>query len=212
MSQPLPAAEFARLWGAESLVRLPAGVALPPGAAGDFLTQAGLPALVSCFEDESESKITFCRLAAGLATLAGEPSVGPPTPIDRAAFYVLGDEFFCNGSAWWCLHREHGYVARIDIGLREPVALVNTGVAELASSLFAAVCWSEHCTRTETDWVKEVDRLQQILKLIDAAAFGYTNNFWQAYLLYIAGENPARSGFVKRSLQEGQQALAAGPW
>src|SRR5262249_34408353 len=83
------------------LVRLPpsASAAIPHDSR-EFLVRAGLPALVRLFPGSTDGVITFSRLAAGLSPVLGEKTVGPPLTSEWSAYWIVGDEFFCNGAAW----------------------------------------------------------------------------------------------------------------
>jgi hypothetical protein len=211
---PLTPEEFERAWGADALVRLPAeSAAAPiPSDARDFLVRAGLPALVRYSYGSADGKITFCRLAPSLHTALGEPTVGPPLPIDRAAYRILGHEFFCNGAAWWCAHERTGQVDRIDIELNPPIEFASSSVAHLASAVLAAVRWSARCDRSVGEWRAEVDRLRRELTELDPAGMGSDRNFWPAYLDVIRDEEPHTVGFERGSRPDGEWALQEGPW
>src|SRR5262249_39626942 len=103
---------FARAWGADALVQLPtASVTAPiPRNARDFTGRAGLPALIRYFGGPTDGLITFCRLASGLSPVLGEQIVGPPLPPEWSVYWIMGDEFFCNGATWWCIHERTGQV------------------------------------------------------------------------------------------------------
>jgi hypothetical protein len=120
---PLSPDEFARAWGDNALVRLPPGAAAIgiPKSSRDFLKRAGLPALVHYFLGSTDAKMTFLRLKDGLTPVSEEKTVGPPLPRTWSSYWILGDEFFCNGSAWWCVCESSGHVCRVDIELSEPV-------------------------------------------------------------------------------------------
>jgi hypothetical protein len=206
--------EFARAWGADALVRPPAA-SVPGSIPSDgraFLVNAGLPALIRCFGGSTESKITFCRLASGLSPLLAERTVGPPLPREWARYWVLGDEFFCNGGTWWCLQEGTGRVDRIDIELAEPVEFANTSAAHFASAVLAALVWSRRVSRSAEGWPSEVNRFERELALIDPAGMESRRNFWPVYLDSVREEGPRLGAFEKGSRSEGEQALQAGPW
>jgi SUKH-4 immunity protein len=206
--------DFARAWGANALVRPPAA-SVPeaiPSDARAFLVRAGLPALIRCFGGSSECKITFCRLASGPSPVLAEQTVGPPLPREWSVYWVLGDEFFCNGAAWWCIHERTGQVERIDIELAEPIEFANNSVAHFASAVLAALVWSSRPDRSAAEWPSEVNRLTRQLAVLDPASMESGRNFWPVYLDYIREEGPQRRAVERGSLSEGERALQAGPW
>ena len=206
--------EFASAWGADALVRLPSplGTAPIPSDARQFLVQAGLPALIRYFSGSTGGKITFCRLAVGLSPVLGEKTVGPPLPSEWSAYWILGDEFFCNGSAWWCVHERTGRVDRIDIELDRPIEFANSSVAHFASAVLAASSWSDGPGRAAAEWPSEVDRFRRELAALDEASMESDRNFWPVYLNFIRDEGPHLGAFEKGSRSEGERALEAGPW
>src|SRR5579864_3915389 len=145
ISQLLSPHEFSHIWGVDKLIRLPDEPEphpVPPDALL-FLNQAGLPALITCRSGPTESKITFSRLQAGLSPLLEAETVGPPMPKAWSDYLILGDEFFCNGSAWWCIHQHTGHILRIDIELEEPIEFASSSVRQFASALAAVTSWAE---------------------------------------------------------------------
>ncbi len=212
--RPVSADEFAVKWHSDALVRLPAehASAAIPAEACAFLVRAGLPALVTCHEGHSEIKITFCRLASSLSTVLDEETVGPPLPSNWSVYWMLGDEFFCNGSAWWCIHQENGYIVRIDIELKEPIEFANTTVAHFCSALLAVITWSSERKRDMATWPRDVDRLAGEIQAIDPLAMTSDNNYWPRYLRFIREEEPCQGGFTKGSLASGRRSWKAGPW
>jgi hypothetical protein len=209
----LTPADFRLAWGADGLVRLQRDRVVP-GMSDDathFLVGSGLPALTSYFEGDNEQKITFCRLGLGLSPILQERIVGGPLPADWSVYWVIGDEFFCNGSAWWCLHKA-GHVVRIDIELTEPIELANSSVADFATALWAAVTWSQVCDRSPALWPSQVDRLRDELISLDAPGMRSEHSFWPRYLAFIRNEPPASSGWTKGSRSDGECAWKAGPW
>ena len=206
--------DFVDAWGKQCLVGLPRNLATAvlPHDACEFLVQAGLPALITYNFGCTESKITFCRLEAGMCPILSEKYVGPRLPDDWSAYWVLGDEFFCNGAAWWCIHRGTGQIYRIDIELSFPIELANTSVGHFASALLAASSWSELSSRSSDKWQSEVSRIKQQLLEIDPASMRSDRNFWPAYLKFIENEGPQVGDFRKGSRSEGQLALEVGSW
>jgi hypothetical protein len=208
----MTAESFAMAWGADSLIRLPAKAASAlPLADGDFLVRAGLPALVR-YSFGAGGNITFCRLSTGLAPLLSEKFVGPALPREWATYSVLGDEFFCNGSALWCIHRPTGRVDRIDVEIEPPVEFANSSVMQFAGALFAATEWS--ATRnTASDWQSEVGKLQTVLAELDPPCMGTGRSFfWSSYLDFLADAGPEVQVFERGSKCEGEQALRIGSW
>lgn len=206
--------EFASAWGADALVRLPSPLATAPipSDARQFLVQAGLPALIRYFPGSTGGKITFCRLAAGLSPVLGEETVGPPLPPEWSVYWILGDEFFCNGSAWWCVHERTGRVERIDIELDRPIEFANSSVAHFASAVLAASLWSDRRGRAAAEWPSDVDQFERELAALDAASMESDRNFWPVYLDFMRDEGPHPGAFEKGSRSEGERALEAGPW
>ena len=183
-----------------------------PSDARHFLVSAGLPALIRYFGGSSGGKITFCRLASGLFPVLRETTVGPVLPSEWSVYWIQGDEFFCNGSAWWCIHEHTGHVARIDIGLGSPIEFANSSAAQFASAVLAMELWSNRISQSAERWPSEVDQIKQELAGIDPASMASRRNFWPVYLDYIREEGPHRGAFQKGSSSEGEQALQDGPW
>jgi len=212
MKAILTASAFAAAWGEDSLVRLPDANKSIPAKCGEFLLRAGLPALVRCHEASNESKITFCRLSRGLSSVIDEKTVGTPLPSSWSRYLVAGDEFFCNGAAWWCIHQANGSIVRIDIELDDPVEFVNTSVAHFAAAISMAVGWSAKCRRTAQEWTREVDQLVNAIRTLDPPALKSRRCFWLRFLEFIREEDPSESGFVKGSATAGRRAWKAGSW
>jgi hypothetical protein len=206
--------EFARAWGSDALVQ-PSAASVPSSilsGARDFLVWAGLPALIRYFGGLTECRITFCRLSSGLSPVLAEETVGPPLPREWSVYWVLGDEFFCNGEAWWCIHERTGQIDRIDIELAQPIEFVNSSVAHFASALLAALEWSSRISRSAEEWPSEVDEFKRKLAVNDPASMESRRNFWPVYLNFIREEGPQLGAFEKGSRLEGERALQAGPW
>jgi hypothetical protein len=211
---PLTPEDFARAWGTDTLVQPPADsvVRAIPSDARAFLVQAGLPALIQYFGGSTESKITFCRLASGLSPVLAEETAGSPLPREWSVYWILGDEFFCNGAAWWCIHERTGHVDRIDIELAQPIEFANSSVAHFASAILAAVLWSNRLSPSAEEWPSEVDQFKQELAIIDPPSMESPRNFWPVYLDFIRDEGPHLGAFEKGSRLGGEQALQTGPW
>jgi hypothetical protein len=157
--------------------------------------------------------ITFCRLAEGLFPVLAEKTVGPPLPREWGEYFILGDEFFCNGSAWWCVHRPTGRVDRIDIEIEPPVEFANSSVGQFAAALLMGTEWSASRSTAAEDWLAEVGRLRATLAGLDPPCMGAGRSFfWPSYLDYLADEGPGVQVFERGSRSEGEQALRAGPW
>jgi hypothetical protein len=206
--------DFARAWGSDALIQ-PTAASMPrsiPSDARNFLVRAGLPALIRYFGGSTDCKITFCRLASGLSPILAEKTVGPRLPPEWAVYWILGEEFFCNGSAWWCIHERMGQVYRIDIELAQPIEFANSSVAHFASAILAALLWSSRISRSAEEWPPEVDRFKRELTAIDSASMESRRNFWPVYLDFIREEGPHLGAFEKGSRSEGERALQTGPW
>jgi SUKH-4 immunity protein len=210
----LTAQEFARAWGSDQLIRLPSSLPTPPvpDEAREFLSDAGLPALIRVLSDSTASRITFCRLAQGVSPVLGEETVGPSLPLEWSAYWILGDDFFCNGSAWWCIDARTGSVNRIDIELPQPIEFVNSSVAHFASTLVAVSNWCEQCSQSPIEWNSRADQLNCELAVIDSRAMERNRSFWPALLDFIRHEGPQPNVLEKGTRLEGEQALQAGPW
>ncbi|HTU89973.1 MAG TPA: SUKH-4 family immunity protein [Gemmataceae bacterium] len=206
--------EFARNWGTDLLIRLPAGLATAPipKDSREFLVRAGLPAFIRYFPGSTDGVISFCRLGSGLAPVLEEETVGPPLPSEWSVYWIMGDEFFCNGAAWWCVHGPTGRVDRIDIEIDPPIEFVNSSAAHLASALLAASLWSERSSHSSTDWPSGVDRFKRELAELDPPCLQSDRYFWPVYLDFIRSEGPHLSAFEKGPREEGEQALRDGPW
>jgi hypothetical protein len=207
-------AAFSRAWGADALVRLPSqkGPTPIPKNDRDFLVRAGLPAMIRYFPGSTDGVITFCRLASGLFPVLGEKTVGPPLPAEWSFNWIIGDEFFCNGAAWWCVHGPSGRVERIDIEINPPVEFANSSVAHFASAVFATLLWAQRRTPSADAWPSEVDRFKQELGVLDPPCMESARNFWPVYLNFIRSEGPHLGAFEKGSRSQGEQARQAGPW
>jgi hypothetical protein len=211
---PFSPEEFAKHWGAKYLVQMPPLADAPiPNDAREFLVRAGLPTLLRYTPGATDAVITFCRLASGLAPLLGEKTVGPPLPFEWSDYWIIGDEFFCNGSAWWCVHGPTGRVDRIDIEIDPPVEFANSSVAHFASAVHAALLWSADGSRLTANWPSEVDRLKSELAELDPACMKSGRScFWHLHLEFIRDEGPQLTPFKLSSRAEGERALQAGPW
>jgi hypothetical protein len=206
--------EFAGAWGSDALVR-PAAASVPgalPSDARAFLVRAGLPALIRYFGGSTPCNMTFCRLASGLSRVLAERTVGPSPPREWAVHWVLGDEFFCNGSAWWCIHERTGQVDRIDIELAQPIKFANSSVAHFASAVLGAMLWSNRPGRSAEKWPSEVDQFKRELAVLDPPSMECHRNFWPVYLSFIREEGPHRGFLEKGSRLQGERAVQAGPW
>jgi hypothetical protein len=205
---------FARAWGIDSLIQLPSRLATAPisKVSREFLVRAGLPALIRYFEGVTKGLITFCRLDSGLDPVLGEKTVGPPLPSEWSVYWILGDEFFCNGSAWWCLHGPTGRVDRIDIEIDPPISFANSSVAHFASALLIALLWSNQPGHSPTEWPSEVAQFKHELADLDPACLQSDRNFWPMYLDFISSEGPQKGAFERGSRAEGERAFQTGPW
>src|SRR4051812_33728863 len=175
--------EFAHVWGADTLVRVPEAThATIPQAALRFLAKAGLPALIRLFSGSTESKITFGRLALGLSRVTAEQTIGPPLSPEWSAYWILGDEFFCNGSAWWCADEQTGAVCRIDIELQHPISFANSSVAHFGAALILASSWSNRWVPSSTRWIDDVECFAQELQALDPASMQDEVSFWPTYV------------------------------
>jgi hypothetical protein len=206
--------EFAIGWGAGDLVRwddaAPAGAI--PDEARRFLGRVGLPALIRYSEGPRVAKITFCRLGAGPTPVLSEPIVGGPLAAEWSRYRILGDEFFCNGAAWWCIDERSGSVERIDIELGEPIAFANSSVAHFASCALAAVRGSGRWSQRAAEWPSQVAELKRTLAEIDPAAMASDRNFWPHCLDFIDDDGGPPCVVVRGPHAEGLEALSRGPW
>jgi hypothetical protein len=210
----LTPAEFADEWGAYALVRTPNALPNPPipTDAFGFLVEAGLPALIHVLPDYIDTKITFCRLESGLSPVTNERTVGPPLPSDWSIYWVIGDEFFCNGSAFWCIDQRDGQIVRIDIELDDPIDFVNSSVECLARTLVAATKWSAQDDRKSAESPRGVGQLEFELNLIDPRAINSRDSFWLPILNFVRDEKPSGNIFATGSTVEGQRAWKARAW
>jgi SUKH-4 immunity protein len=207
--------ELERAWGVDSLVKLPPHLAAVPLSVDtlQFLLRPGLPTFIRFFPGYTEGLMTFCRLASGPAQLLAEKTVGPPLPQKWSVYWIIGDEFFCNGSAWWCVHAPTGRVDRIDIEIEhQPISFVNTSVAHFASALLAIWFWSAHSGRIVDRWPSEIENLKRELAVLDPPCMQSDKNFWPVHLDFLGSEGPQFRAFEKGSLAEGEAALKAGSW
>jgi hypothetical protein len=209
----LSAEEFAKYWGAKYLVQMPPRADAPiPKDTREFLVRAGLPTLLRYTPGATDAVITFCRLASGLAPVLGEKTVGPPLPSEWSDYWIIGDEFFCNGAAWWCVHGPTGRVDRIDIEIDPPVEFANSSVAHFATTVLTELMWSAIGNDLVGNWHSSVDRLKSELAALDPPCMQSNRNFWPAYLDFIRSEEPQLTPLKWGTRAEGERALEAGPW
>ncbi|HEV3418502.1 MAG TPA: SUKH-4 family immunity protein [Pirellulales bacterium] len=202
---------FAAAWGSEALVRLSSENTTNsiPASAREFLSRAGLPALITYVEDEPLFKITFCRLEAGLTPVLMEKYHGT-LPGDWNCYWVLGDEYFSNGAAWWCIDQRDGRILRIDIELAEPIMLANASVAHFTSALLVAVSWSAQQDCNGLHRPDAVNQLERQLNELDPECMRSGGSFWRRYVARLVGQKDG--GFAKGSMSAGHDALIDGTW
>ncbi len=210
----LSADEFGTSWGHEFLVRMctpVAGTSIPESVL-HFLTCTGLPALVCYTERSMELKITFCRLASGIERFATDDLVDGSHRIDWTPYWIIGDEYFCNGSALWCLNSLTENVERLDPELPQPIEFVNSSLAHFASCLVAAIRVSAQWSTDPRDWPHQIAQLKRVLAEIDPAIPSSERCFWQICLDYVDDDGGPPCVFKKGSLLDGTRALSEGPW
>jgi hypothetical protein len=155
--------------------------------------------------------MTFCRLESGISTLLEEP-LHSTLSSEWSVYFVLGDDFFCNGSAFWCLHQLTGGIYRIDIELSPPVEFVNSSLTHFASAILAGESFSHDMNDGVERWNTELDFFQRSLGAFDPICLQSPQNFWPRYLSFLRGEGPQARIFIKGSLSEGRQASRTGSW
>jgi hypothetical protein len=133
-------------------------------------------------------------------------------PAEWSVYWILGDEFFCNGAAWWCIHERTGHSHRIDIELNPPIEFANSSVAHFASAILAASRWAQQHRSSADDWPCRVERFKRELEALDPASTESDRNFWPVCLNFIRDEGPHLGAFEKGTRSAGEQALQEGPW
>ncbi|MDB5340433.1 MAG: hypothetical protein JWN70_6052 [Planctomycetaceae bacterium] len=205
--------DFASDWGVSDLVRLQmvADPADLPASELTFLATTGLPALIRYSPGVSEAVVTFCRLRRGVTKAIDEPIVGGPLSSEWDHYWVIGDEYFCNGSAWWCINAVTGTLERIDIELDHPILFVNTSIRHFASALVVALNCVSHGDTVE-EWRSRLAHLEAKLVELDPQIVIHSRSFWRSYLDFIRDEQPRKCPIERGSLEQGNQALQNGPW
>jgi hypothetical protein len=105
--------------------------------------------------------------------------VGPPPPAEWGHCWVLGEELFTNGSALWCVEGSGGRVLRVDPELDEPLGLVNSSVARLATSLWLVTSWSAQVTSIHNSGSPVVALIEEQLQGCDPDVFSVRGSFWK---------------------------------
>lgn len=201
LAKPLTAQEFAAAYGARSLVRLAerGATGRVPEEAITFLRSVGLPARIVYHEFVSGAEVTFRQLGCGLWPLRAEGLRKPP-PESWSRLWVIGDEYFVQGAAWWCIAEGSGHVVRLDPDVGDDGDLVNTSVARLASALLAAIRWTETVSYTAPNWSAQLDSLEQRIRSLDTEAMEDRRGFWRRWFQVVRSEvprpdEPGESGF-----------------
>jgi len=156
--------ELAREWGVDKLVRLPRSCAdLPlPRETLDFLVEAGLPGLFHS-KVSQEIDVTFCRLARGIASVTHEEPGHIDWGEEWSSSWVIGDEFYCRGAAWWwnSVRRDDGTYSDRAAGLEE-------------------------IDRLE----RELREIDEVAFEFDEVAFEFDENFWPCALKLFRPDGP----------------------
>jgi hypothetical protein len=183
---------FLQRWGRASLLQLPPTGHLArtlPASSREFLWKAGLPLGVETHEHVHGSGLTFRRLRNGGRQLIEEwPKIGPPA--EWSPFWIIGDEYFCQGSAWWVIHDRTGEISRVDPCRDPAIYLVNVDAAHFAQSLLAAVEWTEHCRYIARDWSQQIASLRTALRQVDPPAAASPHSHWMHFTDVIECEPP----------------------
>jgi hypothetical protein len=175
--------EFVHAWGSDGLIGLPEQtIAAPiPEDARMFLVKAGLPRHITFAHKSLPSEMSFVRLSDGLQNVIAVQTVGPAFPSGWSVYWIMGEESFDNGSAWFCIHQDSGHVVRMDIELDNPISLVNTSVAHLATAILLSCSWSQESAR-QGQWSAMVDQLGDSLRRSDPGALRSKDTFWNGIL------------------------------
>jgi hypothetical protein len=177
-----------------------------PVAARAFLLSHGLPRVV-IFQWRNSFEIAFSPLAKELVFYNTLVRWGAfrNEALDRSwgDQVVIGEEDFCNGSASYCVHKEHGTVSRIDCGLSNPQCFVNSSVEQFGRSLLVGKRWSAALrARGLVPSRGDFQVLARELASVDGEAFATADHFWRNLIEVILDEaeieleitdDPARS-------------------
>lgn len=192
--------EFANRWGTRLVAAPNAGQF--PGSAADFLSQAGLPRAFTFAHPEIPLQGSFDRLGKDIEILSNEPFVGPEAPRTWAAFLVIGEHYFDNGSALYCVEKDSGQVFLVDVELDEPFQFLNTSIPAFATCLEATADWTAQWS-IHGDWLSAIDSLRTTLTQIDSMAFSARESaptrlaFWPMLLDEMRRQPPGTVGLLR---------------
>ncbi len=183
---PLQPKDFIRNWPNSDLIRLPGSLPVPDRLSQDaisFLQQVGLPARIVLKNLGSLHDISFEKLSEGLypvTDIFGSFEEESDDSESLNGFWVIGEESFDNGSAFFCLPESTNLVTRFDPEIDEQPVFVNSSVACFASCLLIVTKWSE--TPSSADWESAIDFLKAEIEHCDPFALIESENFW-TYLI-----------------------------
>jgi hypothetical protein len=172
-------------WDAADLVRLPpddpSRESLPPETF-EVLTRTGLPQRLIFSWEAREMELSFLPLASGIRLLRDEASYAELRE-EWSHYWIVGEEDFDVGGAWWCLDGRNGHVLRIDPELDDPVSLVNASVPRLSRCLLEALDWARSRAGGGISPPAETERLGEALRRCDPHAA--ETGFWAGFLLEV---------------------------
>lgn len=193
---PLQPKDFIQNWPNSELVRLTENLPVPDRLSQNaisFLQQAGLPARIVLEHPEMTHEISFEKLSEGLYPVTDifesfEEEFDDSEPLN--GFWVIGEESFDNGSAYFCIAESTNLVTRYDPEIDEQPVFVNSSIACFASCLLIATKWSE--TPLLTDWETAIDFLKAEIEHCDPFALIESDNFWTYLIDAIQDAGPGK--------------------
>ena len=157
-------------WSPDPLVFRKTKTQQLPTGAHTFLETHGLPRVL-VIECENPFELRFKQVTKKLGLYTDR--FGPNAFTDAEAQewgdrYIIGDEEFCNGGAFFCVHRDTGTVTRIDPETSNPEMPVNSSLEQFATALLILRNWStKHDSTSGAARRKAVAALRADLKRND---------------------------------------------
>jgi hypothetical protein len=110
-------------------------------------------------------------------------------PTEFAAYWIIGDEVFINGSAWFCITGGTGQLVRIDVEQDDPVEFVNSSVEHFATFLAVLQRWCADNDGSDS-WGDGVHRIQKEMFALEPEIASASKSFWPRLLEAIEEEGP----------------------